>query len=414
MDYYPRKIEEKMGKWLKRKEMILVKGPRQAGKTTLLQHLEEITGGKYLTLEDEELKNSFEVNPKEFVKRFMEGERSILLIDEAQYVRNVGRILKLVFDLFSERLKLIVTGSGSFDVKVEVGKHLVGRAVYLELFPLNFEEFLLWRARDLHKIFVDFRDQLMGFILTGEKIEMSPVFEGEFQSLLEEYIISGGFPAVVKEGDAEIKKELLKNLVRTYLEKDVFFFFGIRHLDKFRNFMNYLAFNTGAMLNISSIMREFSMDYRTVEGYLSVLQNTYLISLVSPYYRNHSTELKKSRKLYFTDTGLRNSMMGNFSPLNTRSDRGQLFENFIFNELKSNFERVNYWRTAGKAEVDFVLRVGQAVVPVEAKGGARVGRGFLSFIKSYKPARAVVFAAKEFGVRRMNGANVVVVPYFFI
>jgi hypothetical protein len=156
------------------------------------------------------------------------------------------------------------------------------------------------------------------------------------------------------------------------------------------------------------------MDYRTVENYLSVLQNTYLISLVPPFHRNLSTELKKSRKLYFTDAGVRNSVLGNFLPLEKRSDRGHLLENFVFNELRCMGEKVSYWRTAGKAEVDFVLRVGQKNVPIEAKGGTKVGRGFLSFLRSYKPERAVVFATRGFQVRRMNGTDVAVVPHFFV
>ncbi|HID43896.1 MAG TPA: hypothetical protein EYP30_09045, partial [Archaeoglobaceae archaeon] len=212
-----------MDKWLERKEILLIKGARQSGKTTLLLHLKEKLDGNYITLEDEELKKSLESNPKQFVKRYL--DKKVLLVDEAQYTKDIGKILKLLYDLHGEKLKLIVTGSGSFDIKVEVGKYLVGRAIYFELFPLSFEEFLLWKAKDLHKIFTDYKSQLMDFVHSGEKIN-EPVFEKEFYSLLEKYIVFGGFPAVVKEDDDELKKELLKNLVRTYVEKDVFFFLG--------------------------------------------------------------------------------------------------------------------------------------------------------------------------------------------
>lgn len=120
-------------KKLGRKEVIVVKGPRQSGKTTLLLHLQERFGGKYVTLEDEEMLRAFEEAPKEFASRFL--EEKILFIDEAQYCKDTGKRVKLIHDLFSNRLKLFLTGSGSFDIKVEVGKHLVGREVYFELLP---------------------------------------------------------------------------------------------------------------------------------------------------------------------------------------------------------------------------------------------------------------------------------------
>ena len=413
MEYYPRKIEEKMDKWIKRPEILIVKGPRQAGKTTLLLHLAEKLGGKYASLEDEDFKNSLERDPKSFARRFMEGRKTVLLLDEAQYLRDVGKRLKLIYDLYSDRLKLIVTGSGSFDVKVEVGKYLVGRAAYFELLPLSFEEFLMWKARDLHKLFADRKKEIVEFVKTGKRPDISVVFEREFRELLEEYLLFGGYPAVVKEDDREMKTELLRNLARTYLEKDVFFFFDVRHLETFNSFMKYLAVANGALLNVSSVMRELGMDYKTVRHYLSVLQHTYVITRVAPFHRNRATELKKAAKVYFVDTGLRNSIAGGFAPLETRVDRGVLLENFILNELRALGE-VRYWRTTGKAEVDFVLQLEGDIVPVEVKTEARAGRGFLSFIQSYRPARALVFTLREFGVRRIGGTQVLMVPHFFV
>jgi len=415
MEYYPRKIEEKLEKWLRRKEIVLIKGPRQSGKTTLLLHLKEKLGGNYITLEDESLLKAFEESPKEFVKRYVEEKKTFLFIDEAQYSKNVGKILKLIFDLYSDKLKLFVTGSGSFDIKVEVGKYLVGRAVYFELLPLDFEEFLLWKAKDLHKIFLDYKKSVVGFILENKDIEAKPVFEQEFNSLLNEYLTYGGFPAVVKEKDEEIKKELLKNLTRTYLEKDVFFFLNIRHLEKFRNLLHYLSFNIGNLLEISSIMSDLKMDYRTVENYLSILSHTYIISLISPFHKSLVTELKKAKKVYFNDVGLRNSIINNLLFINSRTDKGALLENFVFNELRSNFDcKINYWRTTGKAEVDFVLQLEKEIIPIEVKTKTKLERGFFSFLKTYKPKKALVFTEKEFGIKKIGETKVAFVPHFFI
>ncbi|MGQ9691213.1 MAG: ATP-binding protein [Thermoproteota archaeon] len=415
MEYYPRKIEEKLDQWLNRRETIIVKGPRQSGKTTLLLHLNEKFGGNYVTLEDEDMLRALEENPKAFARRFLQEEKTLLFLDEAQYSKKAGRLIKLIFDTYSDRLKLVVTGSGSFDIKVEVGKHLVGRAVYFELFPLDFEEFLMWKARDLHKTFLDYREAVKRFISKGEEIEFKPVFEREFKSLLSEYLVFGGFPAIVKEKDEKVKKELLQNLARTYLEKDVFFFLNVRHIEKFRSLLKYLSFNTGLLFEPSSVMRELRMDYRTVETYLSILSNTYIIFLLPPFYKNLTTELKKSKKVYFNDLGLRNSILDNFLPPESRTDRGILLENFVFNELKSTFEgKINYWRTTGKAEVDFVVSLRQKFFPAEVKSHEKLRRGFLSFLNAYRPKRALVFTEGEFGVKEVNQTKIAFIPHYFI
>jgi predicted AAA+ superfamily ATPase len=413
MEYYPRKIEQEMKRWLKRKEIVLLKGPRQSGKTTLLLHLKEKMGGNYITLEDESQLKTFEENPKEFAKRY--SNKKYLFLDEAQYSKKAGKIIKLLFDLFSDKLKLIVSGSGSFDIKVEIGKYLVGRAVYFELMPLDFEEFLLWKAKDLHKIFLDYKHAIKEFILNGKNIAIKPAFEQEFKTLLSEYLIFGGFPAIVKEQSEEVKKELLKNLARTYLEKDIFFFLNIRHIEKFRSLLNYLSFNVGSLIEISSIMQDLRLDYKTIENYLSILSNTYIVSLLSPFHKNLATELKKAKKIYFTDLGLRNSVINNFSPIESRADRGVLIENFIFNELKSNFkDKINYWRTTGKAEIDFILQIKNEIIPIEVKKQTKLKRGFFSFLKAYKPKRAIVFTEKEFGIKKIDNTKVAFVPHYFV
>ena len=415
MEYYPRKIEKELDRWLDRKEIILMKGPRQSGKTTLFLHLKEKLGGSYVTLEDEENLLSFEKNPKEFVKRYAGNNKKNLFLDEAQYCKNAGKTIKLIFDLYSDNLKLFITGSGSFDIKVEIGKNLVGRVIYFELIPLDFEEFLMWKAKDLHKVFIDYKKSFTDFVLKGENFNVEPVFEKEFTSLLKEYLLFGGYPAIVKENNKDLKKELLKNLTRTYLEKDIFFFFNIMHLEKFKNLLNYISFNNGSIFEISSIMRELHMDFKTIENYLSVLSNTYIISLLSPYYKNLTTELKKTKKIYFNDTGLRNSLMNNFLPLENRMDKGILYENYIFNELKSNFnEKMNYWRTTGKAEVDFILHLDNKLIPVEVKSQTKIRKSYLSFLKTYKPKTGLVFTEKEFKIKKIEDTKVAFIPHFYI
>lgn len=412
MEYYPRIIEEDLEQWINRREVVLIKGPRQSGKTTLFLHLNEKLNGNYVTLEDDEILTVFENNPKLFVKRF--GDKKFLFIDEAQYSKNVGKIIKLIFDMYPN-LKIFATGSGSFDVKVQIGKYLVGRAVYFELFPLNFEEFILWKDKSLHSIFKDYQNTVIDFV-KGEKISISEKdisFIRDFKDLLEEYVIFGGFPAIVKEDDPDIKKQLLKNIYRTYLEKDVFFFFNIRHLEKFRAFLKYLSFTNGCLLELSKVSKDLGIDYKTLDNYLNILVNTYVISTVNPFHRNLVTELKKTRKFYFVDSGLRNAILGNFNSIEKRTDKGNLLENFIYNEIKK-FGDIKYWRTTGKAEIDFILLYNDEIIPIEVKSFRDIERGFLSFLKTYKPKRALVFTEKNFGIKRVERTEILYLPHWFI
>lgn len=156
------------------------------------------------------------------------------------------------------------------------------------------------------------------------------------------------------------------------------------------------------------------MDYRTIENYLSILINTYIISLIPPFHKNLITELKKARKIYFIDTGFRNSIINNFLPLNNRTDKGFLMENFILNELRSLGFEVYYWRTTGKAEVDFIIKVGDEVIPIEVKSGGSIGRSLISFIKSYKPRNALIFTEGSFKSEEFYGTKIFHIPYFYI
>ena len=411
MEYGPRIIEKKMEKWFNRREFVLLRGPRQAGKTTLFLHLRDILGGRYVTLEDEDMLHAFENSPHIFVERF--GDSRIIFVDGAQYSKKAGKILKLIYDTHPE-VKIFATGSGSFDIKVEVGKYLVGRAVYFELFPLNFEEFLMWRDESLHRVFVEYRNALIDFI-DGRRddIPEEPPFRREFEDLLQEHVVFGGFPAVVKEKDEEMKKELLHNLYTTYLERDVFFFLNVRHMEKFRNLMRYLSFIDGGILELSGIARDMKMDYRTVENYISILTNTYVVNPIAPFHRNMTSELKKAKKIYFVDTGLRNAILNNFLPLESRADAGKLLENFILNELRPLGD-VRHWRTAGGAEADFILMRNGKVIPIEVKHRGRQERGFLSFLEKYRPERGVVFTTGQYGTRKMRETVVAFVPHWVV
>ena len=309
----------------------------------------------------------------------------------------------------------MLTGSGSFEVKENLGKYLVGRAVYFELLPLSFSEFLLWKNRELFELHKEYEKSLWDFA-HGKTSTFKPcIFEKEFFSLLEEFLLFGGYPAIVKEKDFEVKKILLQNLLQTYLEKDVFFFLNIRQLEKFKALLKALAFSAGNVLELSSIAKELRLDYRTAENYLSILSGTYVIELVSSFHKNVRTELKKSKKLYFLDTGLRNALLNNFQEFELRADRGELLENFVCAELRKRGIIPHFWRTAGKAEVDFLISVEDKLVPIEVKFTPRLKRGFYSFIRAYHPERALILSwVSEVKLEKKNSTLLGFLPCFFI
>jgi len=407
VEYLPRLIEGELDKWMEREEFIIIKGPRQSGKTTLLNHLTEKYKGEYFTLEDPSHLELFDKDPKGFVEM---AKSKFIFLDEAQYSRNAGKNLKLIYDLYKGKVKLVVSGSGSFDVKVPIGSYLVGRCVYFDLLPLNFGEFLLWKNERLFRLFRERRNALLNLI-KGEEVELKDVvLKRSFLRMLNEFLVFGGFPKVVKESE---KEEVLRNLTITYLERDVNFFFNVFHLENFRKLMKYLAFNLGDGLELSRVSREIGISFQTLQRYISVLVHTYVIELVPPFHRNVTTEIKRTNRFYFIDVGMRNFLLNDFRRLENRIDKGKLYENFVLIELRGLGE-IKYWRTKTRKEVDFVLETRGEFIPIEVKAKPRVTKGLRKFIKVYKPRLAIVFNEEVLEVDKIGETKVIFAPIFYI
>ena len=146
-----------------------------------------------------------------------------------------------------------------------------------------------------------------------------------------------------------------------------------------------------------------------------ILRNTYIIAILGSFHKNLVTEIRKSPKIYFLDLGLRNSVINNFSEFDVRTDRGEIMENFVFRELVSNFSdfEVKFWRTTGKAEIDFILTKGDKIIPIEVKMSGKITRGFHSFLKTYSPERAVVVTLDKFEERKIGDTRVIFVPVWY-
>ncbi|MGF3521473.1 MAG: ATP-binding protein [Candidatus Bathyarchaeia archaeon] len=422
---FPRDIEAKLLKWMDRREAYAIKGPRQSGKTTLLKILEESLAKRgvntvFLNFEDPDTLEAFETNPKEYIKSFLTKEgKYCFLMDEYHYVKDSGKKLKLLYDTFGD-VKFIVTGSSSLELAGAMGKFLVGRVFFFELFPFSLHEFLTTKNPRLAKIYEEKNKLIRGFLSDGKVEVENDIFFKEFSPLFNQYVIFGGYPAVLKSDDAETKRTVLKNIYDTYISKDVVAFLKVTDALKYRHVVRVLAALVGNLINYNEVSSTTQTYYKELKRIIAILSETYIISLLPPFHKNPVTELRKVPKVYFFDLGLRNYIIGNFNPLDRRTDSGALVENLVFLRLKDGFPEasVNYWRTISKAEVDFVLRLDDEIIPVEVKYQsfvkAAVSRSIRSFIETYRPKKALIITKNFWGKMEINGTMVLFAPACYL
>lgn len=422
---YPRDILTNLNKWLNRREAYAIKGPRQSGKTTLLKLLQKELSGKnvvFLNFEDPDVLEAFEANPKEYIKSYITSpETHYFLMDEYHYVKDGGKKLKLIYDTF-ENAKFIVTGSSSLELCGAMAKFLVGRVFFFELFPFSFHEFLTTKNPRLANIYQEKNSQIKEFLLknTIPPMETSDIFHNEFSPLLNEFLIFGGYPAVIKAQDVETKKIILKNIYDTYVSKDVIEFLKFSDSSKYRCIVRTLAALTGKLLNYNELGNMCQSYFKETKHTLSILQETYITQLIQPFHRNPITELKKNPKVYFHDLGLRHHILNNFSPVEIRTDAGAIIENHSFLCLKNSFpdNALNYWRTTAKAEVDFILNLDKEIIPIEAKYQTfkrpKISRSLRSFIKTYKPQKALIITRDYWQTEKIENTTIMFAPAHYI
>ncbi len=414
---YPRALEEKLRPLLSRKEIIGIRGARQVGKTTILKMLQkEVTGDTiFLNMDIAENRRAIEEAPFDLVQRWKkEHQKLYFFLDEIQKVKGAGESLKILYDELSD-LKIILSSSSSLELKTKVLPALVGRLLLFELYTFDFGEFLAVKDPGLKKVY-DQKHRSFLSLLKGDGLVEKPSFSDEIIRHWKEYVIFGGYPEIVKSSDDEERKLLLKNIFNLYLEKDIVNFFKIEETSQFEDFLKSLSFIISNLLIVSSLAGKIGITYKEAEEFITILQHTYVITLIKPFHRNVITELKKSPKIYFLDLGLRNAILNNFVSFDDRTDAGPLLENFVLRQLLSNFQdyEVRFWRTAGKAEVDFILLKGNEVIPVEIKLSEKnIGKSFYSFLDAYKPKLAIIVSLDTFSTQKINETTIYWIPAFY-
>lgn len=426
--YYKRELLETLEKWLDRREIYAIRGPRQSGKTTILKIIKQylidnkIASAEHIidiTFEDRDVLEKFALSPKDFVKSYIGEEKEkkfYFFIDEAQYLEQVGQKLKLLYDLF-ENIKFIITGSSSLELKDQTAKYLVGRVFYFDLFQFNLSELLNTKEKNLFNHFTERHKILQDFLIYAKDIKNTEkdIFINDINKCFEEYVLFGGYPEVIKTNDIETKKMILKNIFDTYVSKDIIDLLRLPDAPKLKNLLKILANQVGSLINYSNLLTDSLCYYKELKQYLAVLEETFIINLIRPYFTNQITELKKNPKCFFMDCGLRNYLIDNFNELKIRPDQGQLIENAVFVEMKKNFSGdIKYWRTLAKAEVDFVLQKGSETIPIEVKyshfDNPQISRSFRSFLDKYNPSRALILTKDYWQLEKMRNTNILFAP----
>lgn len=361
---FERSIEIKIKELLFKKRAILIFGPRQAGKTTLAKKLISEFGmsGEYFNCETMAVRKYFEIGEPRLLKELV-GSKKIVVFDEAQTIQNIGLILKVFLDTYPE-VQVIATGSSSFDLANKINEPLTGRSFEFTLYPLSLKE-----------------------IKQSKKISIGDLYE---------YFRLGTYPAIVGEPGKNIRESLLKNITTNYLYKDVYIFESIRNPQIFEKLLKLLAYQIGNLVSVNELSRSLGTSRTTIEKYLTLLEQSYVIHRVRSFNRNHRNELKKAFKIFFLDTGVRNAIIDELeTPFDTRSDKGAVFENFfIMEHIKSGATepfppRIYFWRTETKIEIDVIKTTGQKIEAFECKW-SKEDVSFGTFLKAYPEATASV------------------------
>lgn len=357
---YPRAIMGDLLKALKTDNALVLHGARQVGKTSLMrlvrEHLEkqgEIC--HYIDLEDSRYVRTLDAGADEFLRYLREagvpaGKKAFIFIDEIQYLKNPSSFLKLIADHHPE-IRLIVSGSSSFAIKNKFKNSLAGRTLNFELFPLSFREFLVFRGFSPES-------KISGKTTLKTKEDLRTLFK--------EYALYGGYPKVVLEPDIAFKEKYLQQIIDTYIKKDIRDLANVKDIEKFNKLLEALAGQGGQMLNVMELSNTCNIARQTIEHYLFILENTYIIRLLRPYSRNIRAELFRTPKIYFYDSGIMQML---WMKQLQKEILGSVFETAIFMELAKSLPRDNifYWRTKDQKEVDFIIRKGNSLYPLEAK-----------------------------------------------
>jgi uncharacterized protein len=361
-----RQLESTLKSKIKSGKAIVLVGARQVGKTTLLRNI--LGDLEYLFLDgDDPTVRSLLSTPNTEQIRTIIGDNKLIFLDEAQRIPGIGLTLKIITDQFKD-VQLLVSGSSSFNLGNELNEPLTGRKWEYELYPISWKEY----------------EDHIGFLKSEQQ--------------LENRLLYGFYPDVINNQGNE--KEVLKNLVNSYLYRDILAFSDIRKPEILEKLLQALALQIGSEVNYNELAQTVGINKSTVQNYIDILEKGYIVFRLNSFSRNLRNEIKQNRKIYFFDNGIRNMIIGNFNPLDLRVDKGALWENFLVserlkqNKYKETFSKMYFWRTQKQQEIDFVEENAGDVMAYEFKWKNKKVKFPEIFLQAYN--------AKAFSIDRSN------------
>ena len=359
-------IQQKQLKNLKKllspNKVIVIYGPRRVGKTTLLNAFLQGNREPYWFFNGEDFETREKINIQSIGKlKNLVGKRKLVIIDEAQKIGNIGLNLKLMVDHI-KGVKIIATGSSSFDLANQIGEPLVGRKFTLLMFPLA-------------------------------QLEISQTEDPiKTKSNLESRLIYGSYPEIIVAKDNFFKEEKLNEIINPYLYKDILELEGIKRSDKIYRLLQLLAFQIGKEVSHAELGRQLEMNRGTVEKYLDLLEKSFVLKKFIGFSRNLRKEISKNNRYYFLDNGIRNTLVRNFNRLDSRDDIGMIWENYVIMERmkKQEYLRISannfFWRTYDKREIDLIEEREGKLFGYEIKWKKNRQRPPKDWLRTYKNA----------------------------
>ncbi len=373
MSYIKRAVLDNFGSYLKPNKVLILLGARRVGKTQLIKKYIESSNEKVLQLNGEDLNNArlLEERTLENYTRLLQNIK-LLVIDEAQAIQDIGLILKFIIDNI-EGIKVIATGSSMFDLANKLGEPLVGRKNTLFLYPLSQIEFSAYE----------------NYIQTTENQETRLIF--------------GGYPELTHYQSWEEKQTYLREIVSSYLLKDILVFDGIKNSNKIYDLLRLIALQIGKEVSLQELGNQLQMSKNTVERYLDLLTKVFILFKIEGFSRNLRKEITKTSRWYFYDNGIRNAIINNYNSIQNRTDIGDLWENYLASERikKQEYQKIfrkNYfWRTYDRQELDWLEEDAEKLSAFEFKWNEnKKSKIPTAFAKAYPEADFEVINKKNY------------------
>lgn len=379
------------GHFHKYKEVLVLLGARQVGKTTLVKRI--FPQADYLVVDNEPVRTALEKYDPAVYKQLLNVNTDFVVVDEIHKLSDPGRAAKIFFDQLPQ-FKLIITGSSAFNIKNKASESLAGRKIDYHLYPLSLSEYLVQSGLE-RALSLSLLERLIGGKKTGE------VFRPyDHREILNNILVYGLYPAMQTHPRDAV---YLTNLIDSVVFKDLVELALLENKSAALSLLKLLAYQVGSLINYAELASKLGIGARTVKRYVELFEQSFIIFTIKPYTSRKRDEIAKMPKVYFYDLGLRNALINNFQHVDTRGDAGQLFENFIVTELwKYNYYgdfgySFNYWRTKGGSEVDLVLsKPGHDIVAVEIKSHPR--RTNQAFLSRYPESKMVVISRDNYWV----------------